>query len=132
MLQDEVPAAELGTVNGVQGSVCAAFEMASFVAGLALRTPREFSVLMAGSVVAVAVSAIVLTRFALTSRIAMRAPLPGAAAEEAHASDAVARAKVVPPAARELQPLAPLTELEDEPLLSASSRTTEPLLSAYK
>ena len=130
MLQDEVPAAELGTVNGVQGSVCAAFEMASFVAGLALRTPREFSVLMAGSVVVVAVSAFLLTHFALTSRIALRASLPGAAAEEAHASVAVA--KVVPSAARELQPLAPLAEHEDEPLLSASSRTTEPLLSAYK
>ena len=70
MLQDDVAATEVGTVNGVQGSVCAGFEMASFVAGLVLRTPRDFAALMAMSCGAVALSAAVLARFAMQRRAA--------------------------------------------------------------
>ena len=55
-------------MNGVQGSVCAGFEMASFVAGLALRTPRDFAALMALSCTAVALSAAVLLRFSMQRR----------------------------------------------------------------
>ena len=74
MLQDDVPAAELGTVNGVQGSACAAFEVTSFAAGLALRTPRDFNALMAASCALVALSAAVLARFAM--RCAAARPRP--------------------------------------------------------
>jgi iron-regulated transporter 1 len=65
LLQDGVPAAELGTVNGVQSAVCAAFEMLSFVAGLALHRPQQFPALMLGSCGAVATSAALLAWFAL-------------------------------------------------------------------
>ena len=113
MLQDEVPAAELGTVNGVQGSVCAGFEMASFVAGLALRTPRDFAVLMAMSCAAVALSAAVLTRFAMQRRGAR----PRAAMlQAAGVDDAVSEAP------RELLPLAQ----ERAPLLQARDEQGEP------
>ena len=104
MLQDEVPSAEVGTVNGVQGSVCAGFEMASFVAGLALRTPRDFAALMAMSCAAVALSAAVLIWFAVQRRAARPyAPMPEAAA-------------AVEPL-QELLPLehAPLLQAQDEP-----------------
>ena len=77
MLQDDVPAAELGTVNGVQGSACAAFEVASFAAGLALRTPRDFDALMAASCALVALSAAVLARFAMRRAAARPRPDDG-------------------------------------------------------
>jgi len=70
MLQDDVAAADLGAVNGVQASLCAFFEMASFVAGLTLRTPQDFAALMAASCAAVALSAAVLARFAMLQRCA--------------------------------------------------------------
>ena len=95
MLQDDVAEAELGAVNGVQGSVCAAFEMASFVAGLALRTPRDYVALMAASCAAVALAAAVLTRFALVRR-AGATPLPRVPAElEAGAPLAVEHAPLL-------------------------------------
>ena len=59
-----MPGAELGTVNGVQGSACAAFEVASFVAGLVLHRPPQFRALMAGSLAVVATSAVTLARYA--------------------------------------------------------------------
>ena len=105
MLQDDVAVAELGAVNGVQGSLCAAFEMASFVAGLALRTPQDFAALMAASCAAVALSAAVLARFAMMQR----APDAAAASQKAldgsgdSSADGLARAGDTP---RELQPLA--------------------------
>lgn len=98
MLQDDVAAADLGAVNGVQGSLCAFFEMASFVAGLALRTPADFAALMAASCAAVALAAAVLTRFAMLQR---GPEAPSGASKAPGASDVSSSSDGLP-----LQPLA--------------------------
>jgi iron-regulated transporter 1 len=67
LLQDGVAAAELGTVNGVQGSLCAAFEMASFAGGLLLHRYDQFRFLMLASCAAVAAAALTLARHAVAA-----------------------------------------------------------------
>ena len=74
MLQNRVPKAELGVVNGVQGSVCASFEMASFVMGLAFPNIREFPGLMGASIVAVGSAASVFAVFAATEAVSPASP----------------------------------------------------------
>ena len=102
MLQDDVAAADLGAVNGVQGSLCAFFEMASFVAGLALRTPQDFAALMAASCAAVALAAAVVTRFAMLQRGPDASP--GASKASGSEDDSSGDRLLAPQ--RELQPLA--------------------------
>jgi iron-regulated transporter 1 len=68
LLQDGVSAAELGTVNGVQSSLCAALEMLGFIAGLLVHNYARFRFLMLGSCVSVAASAIMLARYAAATR----------------------------------------------------------------
>ena len=98
-------------MNGVQGSVCAGFEMASFVAGLALRTPRDFAALMALSCTTVALSAAVLLRFSMQRRAAGACAPMQQLASTAAALD--------PP--QELLPQVPLAQ-ERAPLLLAQDR----------
>ena len=118
MLQDDVPAAELGAVNGVQGSVCAAFEMASFVASLALRTPRDFDALMAASCAAVALSLAMMAHFAWRTRgagasgLVAASPL-GGGCDEAASIEAPLAAQELRPLAQERAPL--LAAREDPP-----------------
>ncbi len=54
-------------MNGVQGSLCAACEMLSFVAGLLLHRPQQFRLLMLGSCACVAAAAALLARYALAA-----------------------------------------------------------------
>lgn len=49
----QVLAEEIGTVNGVHGAICAAMEMGSFAAGLLLRRPEQFGLLLAMSLCSV-------------------------------------------------------------------------------
>lgn len=103
MLQDDVAADDLGAVNGVQASLCAFFEMASFVAGLTLRTPQDFAALMAASCAAVALSAAVLARFAMLQRCADAPRASKAPGSTDTGSEGLARTEAPQ---RELQPLA--------------------------
>ena len=66
LLQDGVAPEQLGTVNGVQGALCAALEMCSFLAGLLVHRYERFNVLMLASCVSVATATAILARFAWT------------------------------------------------------------------
>jgi iron-regulated transporter 1 len=68
ILQETVPSANLGAVNGVQGSLQSFFQMLTFVAGVVIWRPSQFSLLMAGSVVAVGAAAVLFTLYALRAR----------------------------------------------------------------
>jgi hypothetical protein len=57
-----------GTVSGVQGSLQSAFQMAAYIAGLAVPQPERFPWLMAASCGVVALAALLFTRFALRTR----------------------------------------------------------------
>jgi iron-regulated transporter 1 len=58
----------LGTVNGVQSSLCAALEMLGFLAGLLVHDYAHFRFLMLGSCASVAAAALTLARYAAATR----------------------------------------------------------------
>lgn len=64
--QETTGAAVLGSVQGTQRSVCAAFELLSYVATLVFADPAQFPVLMLGSLAAVALSGSICVYFAAT------------------------------------------------------------------
>ena len=94
LLQERVPAAELGVVLGVQSAVCAAFEMLSFAAGLVLHRPQQFPALMLGSCCAVATAVLLLARFALSQRAAT--PREGAPHADVEARELLAPEPAAP------------------------------------
>ena len=110
MLQDEVLETELGAVNGVQASVCAAFEMASFVAGLAFSAPADFPGLMAGSCGAVAISAVMMIHQAVQAGPDAAPPTATAAEAEGEAERRTEDAAVME------------VEMETAPLLHAAEQ----------
>lgn len=84
LLQQEVPPEALGAINGVQGSLCAAFEIAAYLAGLLANRPARFPALMAGSLGSVGLSAALFLRHLHRHRAAAAAAAGGelAALEE--------------------------------------------------
>jgi len=68
IIQETVPPVNLGAVNGVQGSLQSLFQMLAYAAGVVVWRPGQFSFLMAGSVVAVGVAAVLFTLYALRVR----------------------------------------------------------------
>jgi len=62
LLQQEVPREALGAINGVQASLCAAFEIAAYSAGLLANRPTRFPALVAGSLAAVSLSTALFLR----------------------------------------------------------------------
>lgn len=63
-IQETTPTEQLGAVQGTQRSVCAIFELLSYVAALVFAQPSQFPVLMLGSLAAVALAAAICTYFA--------------------------------------------------------------------
>lgn len=88
LTQETSAAPVLGAVQGTQRSICAVFELLSYVATLVFAQPAQFPVLMFGSLVAVAVSAAICVHYALAQQHSRRVWLPldsesGEAVEEA-------------------------------------------------
>lgn len=68
LIQETSAAAELGAVQGTQRSVCAVFELLSYVATLVFAQPAQFPILMLGSLGAVALSAAICAHYAWAQR----------------------------------------------------------------
>jgi iron-regulated transporter 1 len=68
ILQETVSSANLGSVNGVQGSLQSLFQMLGYVAGVVIWRPAQFSLLMMGSVAAVGAAAVLFTLYGLRVR----------------------------------------------------------------
>lgn len=63
------PSSALGTVSGVQGSVCAACELLAYAAGLCVSQPSSFSWLMFASLAAVASATGIYWRYSFTRQL---------------------------------------------------------------
>lgn len=68
IVQDKVPHHELGVVSGVQGSIQAAMETLSFIAGITFNDPSKFFLLLAGSLAVVASASLLFSTYACTHR----------------------------------------------------------------
>jgi iron-regulated transporter 1 len=68
IIQETVSSTNLGAVNGVQGSLQSLFQMLAYVAGVVVWRPAQFSLLMAGSVIAVATAAVLFMLYSLRVR----------------------------------------------------------------
>lgn len=88
LIQETTAASELGAVQGTERSVCAAFELLSYVATLVFPQPSQFPILMLGSLAAVGLSALISIQFAVSWRRAgNRAYAPLTSIEEASGSE---------------------------------------------
>jgi len=60
-MQEQVPAEVIGTVNGVQGSLCEMFQITMYVGTLVITDPADFYILVAAAIGNVALSALIFT-----------------------------------------------------------------------
>jgi iron-regulated transporter 1 len=87
LMQERVPPHELAIVAGVQGSLCSAFELLSFSAGIFISDPTRFYYLMLASLAMVATAFALYAVFALQQRKGSHRAVPRLESE-AHESGA--------------------------------------------